>query len=172
MNLCTVSLSLSLRKYFYVMLNLGPREIRDQVYDEKQNTVTITVVCCSPEKIRDKLCCKGGKIIKNIEIKKPKSEEPDKKKKEEDKKTKPNGKQPDTPKPEPVVIPIPIGLVCCGGPCYEGYGRPPPPCSCGCGCGSSAGPCYDGHYRRPHDYVSRCDYYYFTEENPSACAIM
>ncbi|KAL3625008.1 hypothetical protein CASFOL_031676 [Castilleja foliolosa] len=46
-------------------------QVRDQIYDEKANTVTITVVCCSPEKIRDKLCCSGGKAIKSIEIKKP-----------------------------------------------------------------------------------------------------
>ncbi|GER51625.1 heavy metal transport/detoxification superfamily protein [Striga asiatica] len=46
-------------------------QIRDQVYDEKANTVTITVFCCNPEKIRDKLCCKGAKVIKSIEIKDP-----------------------------------------------------------------------------------------------------
>jgi hypothetical protein len=45
--------------------------------------VTITVVCCSPEKIRDKLCYKGGGSIKSIEIvdlPKPKAAEPEKKK--------------------------------------------------------------------------------------------
>ncbi|KAI7999803.1 Heavy metal-associated isoprenylated plant protein 6 [Camellia lanceoleosa] len=59
-------------------------EIQDQIYDEKQNTVTIVVVCCSPEKVYDKLCCKGGKTIKCIEIKEPpkpnppgKSQEPE-----------------------------------------------------------------------------------------------
>uniref|UniRef100_A0A803M1I8 Uncharacterized protein n=1 Tax=Chenopodium quinoa TaxID=63459 RepID=A0A803M1I8_CHEQI len=46
-------------------------QIRNQMFDEKNNTVTITVVCCSPEKIRDKLCCKAGKSIKSIEIKPP-----------------------------------------------------------------------------------------------------
>ncbi|KAL6546861.1 hypothetical protein OROMI_022582 [Orobanche minor] len=51
-------------------------QIRDQVYDEKANTVTITVVCCSPEKIRDKLCCKGAKVIKSIEIKEPPNPKP------------------------------------------------------------------------------------------------
>ncbi|GKV15241.1 hypothetical protein SLEP1_g26040 [Rubroshorea leprosula] len=35
-------------------------EIGDREYDEKANKVTIKVVSCSPEKIRDKLCCKGG----------------------------------------------------------------------------------------------------------------
>ncbi|KAK6269174.1 hypothetical protein QUC31_013334 [Theobroma cacao] len=58
-------------------------QIRDQVFNEKANTVTITVVCCSPEKIRDKICCKGGESIKSIEIKPPppppKPKEPEKK---------------------------------------------------------------------------------------------
>ena len=44
------------------------KEIQDQVYDEKNNTVRIKVVCCSPEKIRDKICCKGRGTIKSIEI--------------------------------------------------------------------------------------------------------
>ncbi|KAK2984223.1 hypothetical protein RJ640_010182 [Escallonia rubra] len=48
-----------------------PREIKDQVYDEKNNTVTIKVVCCSPENFRDELCRRGGKTIKSIEIVKP-----------------------------------------------------------------------------------------------------
>ncbi|XP_059309473.1 heavy metal-associated isoprenylated plant protein 6-like [Lycium ferocissimum] len=47
-------------------------QIRDQLYDEKANTVTITVVCCNPEKIRDKLCSKGCRVIKCIKIKRPK----------------------------------------------------------------------------------------------------
>ncbi|KAH0712229.1 hypothetical protein KY289_008188 [Solanum tuberosum] len=46
-------------------------QIRDQVYDEKGNTVTITVVCCNPKKLRDKLCSKGCGVIKSIEIKDP-----------------------------------------------------------------------------------------------------
>ncbi|KAI9196976.1 hypothetical protein LWI28_028693 [Acer negundo] len=46
-------------------------EIQDQVYDEKKNTVMIKVVCCNPEKIRDKICCKGRGTIKSIEILKP-----------------------------------------------------------------------------------------------------
>ncbi|GKV15207.1 hypothetical protein SLEP1_g26009 [Rubroshorea leprosula] len=46
-------------------------EIRDQEYDEKANKVTIKVVSCSPEKMRDKLCCKGCGCIKSIEIKEP-----------------------------------------------------------------------------------------------------
>ncbi|KAK2652708.1 hypothetical protein Ddye_012564 [Dipteronia dyeriana] len=46
-------------------------QIQDQAYDEKNNTVMIKVVCCSPEKIRDKICCKGRGTIKSIEILKP-----------------------------------------------------------------------------------------------------
>ncbi|MBA0565719.1 hypothetical protein Golob_010582, partial [Gossypium lobatum] len=45
--------------------------IRDQTFDEKANTVTISVVCCNPEKVRDKLRCKGGFSIESIEIKPP-----------------------------------------------------------------------------------------------------
>ncbi|KAK1553598.1 hypothetical protein Q3G72_000949 [Acer saccharum] len=46
-------------------------QIQDQVYDEKNNTVMIKVVCCSPEKIRDKISYKGRGSIKSIEISKP-----------------------------------------------------------------------------------------------------
>ncbi|OIV96056.1 hypothetical protein TanjilG_27160 [Lupinus angustifolius] len=85
-------------------------QIRDQTFDEKQNIVTITVVCCSPEKIRDKLCCKGGGSIKSIEIVEPpkaKPPEPEKKKekkevkfvepekKKEDEKPKPKSNEPE-----------------------------------------------------------------------------
>ncbi|KAB2007158.1 hypothetical protein ERO13_D10G007900v2 [Gossypium hirsutum] len=80
-------------------------QIRDQMYDEKANTVTITVVCCSPEKIRDKLCYKGGGSIKSIELKspaKPKEPEkkPDKPKEAEKKPEKPKEaeKKPEKPK--------------------------------------------------------------------------
>ncbi|XP_073055949.1 uncharacterized protein [Primulina eburnea] len=68
-------------------------QIRNQVYDEKRNTVTVTVVCCSPEKCRDKLFSKGGKVIKSIEIKEPaKPKEPEKKKETE------KPKEPEKPK--------------------------------------------------------------------------
>ncbi|KAD0631042.1 hypothetical protein E3N88_37268 [Mikania micrantha] len=50
--------------------------IRDQVFDEEKNKVMITVVCCDPEKMRDKLCCKGGKAIQSIEIPQPKPPPP------------------------------------------------------------------------------------------------
>ncbi|OMO76969.1 metal ion binding protein [Corchorus capsularis] len=82
-----------------------PSEIRDQVYDEKANTVTIIVVCCSPEKIMDKLCRKGGGSIKSIEIPpppKPKQPppQPEKPKEPEKKPEKPKEpeKKPDKPK--------------------------------------------------------------------------
>ncbi|KAE9594764.1 hypothetical protein Lal_00013335 [Lupinus albus] len=76
-------------------------QIRDQTFEEKQNIVTITVVCCSPEKIRDKLCCKGGGSIKSIEIvepPKPKPPEPEKKK--EVKFVEPEKKKEEEPKPK------------------------------------------------------------------------
>ncbi|GLT80227.1 hypothetical protein SLA2020_516790 [Shorea laevis] len=67
-------------------------QIQDQVYDEKANKVIIKVVCCSPEKIRDKLCCKGGGCIKRIEIKEPP-------------KPKPPAPAPEPPKPAPAPEP-------------------------------------------------------------------
>ncbi|PHT82358.1 hypothetical protein T459_15373 [Capsicum annuum] len=84
-------------------------QIRDQIYDEKANIVTISVLCCNPEKIRDKLCCKGGGVIKSIEIKEPiKPKEPEKPKvvekpKEPEKpKVVEKPKEPEKPKdPEP-----------------------------------------------------------------------
>ncbi|KAH6777243.1 Heavy metal transport/detoxification superfamily protein [Perilla frutescens var. hirtella] len=81
-------------------------QIRDQIYNEKANTVTITVVCCDPEKVRDKLCCKGAKVIKSIEIVEPPKPKPPEKPKEPEK-----PKQPEKPKePEKtniIVIPEP-----------------------------------------------------------------
>ncbi|XP_059664698.1 protein PYRICULARIA ORYZAE RESISTANCE 21-like [Cornus florida] len=152
-------------------------QIRDQVYDEKKNTVTITVICCSPEKIRDKLCCKGGKSIKSIEI-----EEPEKKK-DEPKKSSPSDQKavdklpkeaaanPNKPTPPPPAY-TPAGYwigVCCG-PCYEGIlplppppPPPPPPCY-----PPIIRPCYC--YGRPC-YMTGCDCSY-TVDNPLACTIM
>ncbi|KAK7303415.1 hypothetical protein RJT34_14321 [Clitoria ternatea] len=71
-------------------------QIRDQKYDEKESIVMIMVVCCSPEKIRDKLCYKGGGSIKSIEIvepPKPKAAEPEKKKEAEKPKAEPEKKK-------------------------------------------------------------------------------
>ncbi|GLU15826.1 hypothetical protein SLE2022_322860 [Rubroshorea leprosula] len=73
-----------------------------KVYNEKANTVTIKVVCCSPEKIRDKLCYKGGRAIKSIEIKEPekaKPKEPEKKP-EKPKEEKPADKPKEAEKPK------------------------------------------------------------------------
>ncbi|GKV48492.1 hypothetical protein SLEP1_g55302 [Rubroshorea leprosula] len=78
-------------------------EIRDQTYDEKANKVTIKVVCCSPEKIRDKLCSKGGGCIKSIEIKKPDEKKPPPPKPKPQRPSQP----PTTPKPKPKDEPTP-----------------------------------------------------------------
>ncbi|GKD24586.1 pyricularia oryzae resistance 21-like protein [Tanacetum coccineum] len=152
-------------------------QIRDQVFDVDKNEVTITVVCCDPEKLRDKLCCKGGGAIQSIEIvenKPPPAPDP----------------PPPKPKPKPSVVievhkphieikpsgehesPLPVSACCqeCyegrhGGPCHYvyGYGRPVPP-----------PPCYYYYgYVYPSNrpcYVSRCDY--FSEDNPQGCSIM
>nr|GEW85887.1 protein pyricularia oryzae resistance 21-like [Tanacetum cinerariifolium] len=89
-------------------------QIRDQVFDVDNNKVTIAVVCCDPEKLRDKLCCKESPKEKPPKLKKkPKSPPPESKKTE----------------PDPPVS------ACCqecyegrnGGPCHHGYGRPVSP---------------------------------------------
>ncbi|CAK9182216.1 unnamed protein product [Ilex paraguariensis] len=175
-------------------------QIRDQTYDEKHNTVTIKVVCCSPEKIRDKLCCKGGKTIKSIDILPPLKPKPPEKPKETEK-PKPPEKPKETPKetpkgprspkrdtkeppkapaplkPHPPPMPEPVSAypirICCG-PCSEG--RDGGPCYHGYGVPPPPppGPCYDGYgYYGGYGrgYCgSRGDC--FSDENPSACTIM
>ncbi|TKY68386.1 Agglutinin receptor [Spatholobus suberectus] len=152
-------------------------QIRDQVYDEKNNIVTIKVVCCNPEKLRDKLCYKGCGAIKSIEIVEPPKPEPEPEKKKErpkkqedpqepDKPTEPTQKHedpqdPDKPnepeksprlpaplKPEP---PPPV-LVC---PPHPG----PPPmavpigvCCVPCYEGRPGGPCFHGYGGPPPCY--------------------
>ncbi|KAI7979210.1 hypothetical protein LOK49_Contig449G00005 [Camellia lanceoleosa] len=39
-------------------------QVRNQVYDEKNNTVTITIKCCRPGKICEKLLLEGKRDIK------------------------------------------------------------------------------------------------------------
>ena len=136
-------------------------EIRDQVFDVDKNKVIITVVCCDPERLRDKLCCKGGRDILSIEI--------------VEKKTTRTPTQTSTTTPPVTTTTTPTQRkhvsVCCqecyegrdGGPCHYGYGRPVPP-----------PPCYDYYgYQYPPNrpcYVSRCDC--FNEDNPQGCSIM
>ncbi|KAI3434159.1 uncharacterized protein J3R85_006804 [Psidium guajava] len=177
-------------------------QIRDQKYDEKQNTVLITVVCCSPEKIRQKIICKGGKKLQSVEIL------PEKKQEKPQQPT-PTTDKPQDPSPPPKKEPKPVacyplvpvypmvGVCCCppwygGGPCYCGQ-RWPVMCSDGCGrpaheCqGRNRGSCpglgrlvmCDDGCGRP---AGECQggsrgYYvcrcdYFSEENATACTIM
>nr|GMD88556.1 pollen-specific leucine-rich repeat extensin-like protein 1 [Ipomoea batatas] len=78
-------------------------QIKDRKFDEKANKVFITVVCCSPEKIRDKLCCKGCGVIKSIEIVEPPKPRAAEKPKEPEKPKPPpeKPKEPEKPKPPP-----------------------------------------------------------------------
>ncbi|GFZ03335.1 heavy metal transport/detoxification superfamily protein [Actinidia rufa] len=93
-------------------------EIRNQVYDEKANTVTITVVCCNPEKIRDKLYCKCGKAITSIEINPHPHPPPPSKPKV----------TPESPKPPPPPPPPPSHEC----KCKPAKPPPPPPHECKC----------------------------------------
>ncbi|KAL4628098.1 hypothetical protein ACB092_05G212200 [Castanea dentata] len=88
-------------------------QVQDQQYKEKENLVVIKVVCCSPEKIKQKIICKGGDIIKSIEIKETemKTKPPDEKEKPPKEDTEPVSKPP----VEPVCVPVrPVGFgTCC-----------------------------------------------------------
>ncbi|KAL3740927.1 hypothetical protein ACJRO7_022106 [Eucalyptus globulus] len=136
----------------------GIPQIRDRTYDEKENTVSITVVCCSPEKIKQKIICKGGKTVLSVEIlpdkdtKKPKKvrfdlppEEtakqpapapmpalPQKAPKPAPQKALQQVPVPPPPKAPKLVMGYPPGYptvgVCCCPPCYGGYGGGP--CYC------------------------------------------
>lgn len=84
---------------------MGTREIRDQVYDEKQNKVQINVISCCPERILEKIACKGGKTVEGIEIvpeKKKEGEKPKEgEKKKEGDKPKEGEKKKDAPADKP-----------------------------------------------------------------------
>lgn len=75
-------------------------QIGDRVYDYKLNAVFITVVCCSPEKIRDKIICKGRDTVLGVEILPDKKPEPEKAK-EPVKKPEPEKPKEPEKKPEP-----------------------------------------------------------------------
>ncbi|KAK4263511.1 hypothetical protein QN277_028910 [Acacia crassicarpa] len=159
-------------------------QIRDQLFDVKKNIVIIKVVCCNPEKIRDELCCKGCGCIRSIEIPPP-PPPPPLPPPPPPPPTPPPPPPPPLPPPPPVPPPppppprpgiccVPIRICCVpcsegrpGGPCFDGYCRPPP--------------CYQGYYfaRPVYDsysggrpcYVSRCDQY-CNEDNATGCTIM
>ncbi|XP_073048041.1 uncharacterized protein [Primulina eburnea] len=160
-------------------------QIRNQVYDEKLNTVTVTVVCCSPEKIRDKLSSRGGKVIESIEIKElanpEKKKKPDKKEagmpkvvvvepenpkpavvKPVKPKEAPKAKNPEpaakpAPPPEPATgIPPVLPPMAYYGPSYDGFGGGVPWYS-GYGVPTPPQPSYnvDYGYGYPNQYGSR-----------------
>ncbi|KDP35497.1 hypothetical protein JCGZ_08935 [Jatropha curcas] len=100
-------------------------QIENQVIDEKAKTVTVTVVCCSPEKIKKKILRMGGASVECIEIlpKQPPPPPPPKESvKTKDQKDKTQKHEPNQARD------------CCqecsegrhGGPCFEVYRRLPP----------------------------------------------
>ncbi|KAL3521822.1 hypothetical protein ACH5RR_014656 [Cinchona calisaya] len=111
------------------------------------------ILCKFPQKIRDKLCRKGGKVIKSIEIVVPPP---------------PRKDTPQKPGPTPTVAAYLIPVGCCCVPCSEGYGGRP--CYCGYGRPVPPPPCYDHYCCWYRWYGIRCDC--FSEENASACTIM
>ncbi|CAH1420320.1 unnamed protein product [Lactuca virosa] len=151
-------------------------EIRDQEYEVYNNKVKIIVVCVSPEKIRDKLCYKGGNSIQKIEViaEKLKDQKPADKPKEKGDHAPPVVKKPDS-KPEmarmaggyppPNYHVVGYGCECHGG----GYVVPPQPPGYGYGYGSGYGHVrgydhgYNGNASRDH---------YYSEENAQGCSVM
>ncbi|CAN8321394.1 unnamed protein product [Cochlearia groenlandica] len=70
-------------------------QIKDELFDEKSNTIIIKVVCYDPEKLMNKLCYKGDGSIKSIVILEPPKP--------------PQAQQSQKPK-EPVPVPLPVPL--------------------------------------------------------------
>ncbi|GMY36640.1 protein PYRICULARIA ORYZAE RESISTANCE 21 isoform X2 [Fagus crenata] len=129
-------------------------EIQDQVFKEKENLVLITVVCCCPEKLKQKIISKGGGTITCIEIKEPekpqkpepvKPQKPEPVKNPKEKVSKPDD-QSKKPPPKPVPVPATVPACPIPIPCHCGHCRPlalpkvpvpaypipvPIPCHCG-----------------------------------------
>lgn len=144
-----------------IMGTLTRSAIKEWAYNEKEHTVVIKVVCCSPEKIRQKLIRKGGHTIKSIEIIKP---------------VVPKVVKPpptDTPKKPPVteyppcvyLYPFPFGVPVCCNRCLEVRG-----CGGGGGCGCHSTSNSECHCDRSYAYCC-CEIYTYNEP-PSVCAIM
>ena len=144
--------------------------------------VRVTVVCCSPEKMRDKLCYKGGGSIRSIEIvepPKPKAE-PEKKKegeKPKGKTTKPQEEPPSTggavdpPPVQPAVVfaePMPVSVLAYPAPAHPVglfyYGGPGGPT------GFYGRPIYDSYGGGGPSYVRGHDQNPWEEEE-SGCTI-
>ncbi|KFK35881.1 hypothetical protein AALP_AA4G048900 [Arabis alpina] len=113
-------------------------QIRDQLFDEKTNTIIIKVVCYDPERLMNKLCYKGDGSIKSIVILEPPKPpqvqaQPSQKPKEPEKAPTPTPVQVQlqapapAPAPAPQMMPMSQAYHC--GPYYEAqqyqyYGRP------------------------------------------------
>ncbi|KAK3433577.1 hypothetical protein EUGRSUZ_D01467 [Eucalyptus grandis] len=165
-------------------------EIRDQIYDEKQNRVLISVVSCCPERILEKIASKGGKTVESIGIVPEKKPEKKDDKKDGDKKVegkketpKPQKQQPkegSSPEEQPKKVKVQkhIAEPVSGYPTiYPSgmYNQPPQPYYQGYG----AVPYYHGvpAYYSESSYgvnrgynTNRADY--FSEENPESCRVM
>lgn len=140
-----------------IMGTLTGSAIKEWAYNEKEHTVVIKVVCCSPEKIRQKLIRKGGDNIQSIEIIDPVPPPP----------PEPPRKPPVTGYPPCVLYPFPLGEPVCCNQCFEVRGDGG---GCGCGCGSHSTSISACRCGRSYAYCS-CEIYTYNEP-PSLCAIM
>ncbi|XP_038995688.1 protein PYRICULARIA ORYZAE RESISTANCE 21-like [Hibiscus syriacus] len=157
----------------------------------------IKVICCDPEKLRDKLCCKGSGSVKSIEIKPPPKPPvpapapvPTSKLKPAPIPT-PKPTPAPTPMPAPIPIPVPAPIPtlktpepyplppiayppmgCCCTECYHGIGGWP--CYYGGPPPALPYPCYVTYCRPVYDNWTSGGYnsYCYCDKNPQGCSIM
>ncbi|CAA7048458.1 unnamed protein product [Microthlaspi erraticum] len=137
-----------------------PQEIRDELFDEKSNTIIIKVVCYDPERFMNKLCSKGDGSIKSIVILEPPKPpqvqaQASQKPKEPEKPPAPAPAPARPPAPTPQMMPMSHAYHC--GPYYEAqqfsyYGRP----------------IYDSWGGGPHPHSHYCH----EVSNQQSCSIM
>ncbi|KAK0601347.1 hypothetical protein LWI29_023387 [Acer saccharum] len=153
-------------------------QIQDQVYNEKNNTVKIKVVCCSPENIRDEICYKGRGTIKSIEMKKVTFDLQKQTAPAPAPELEPEPAQAPAPAPKQAPAPalalayspgpVPIGFYCTE--CSERRGGGPVR-YCDGYCGRPVYDSWGGGGNRPY-YGSHYSEYYFNEDNSQGCTIM
>ncbi|XP_042485148.1 protein PYRICULARIA ORYZAE RESISTANCE 21-like isoform X3 [Macadamia integrifolia] len=164
-------------------------QIQEEIYDEKNNTVTISGPFC-PRKLAKKLCCKAGNAIKCINIveKKPPPPPPPPPPPlgpPPPPPRRPPTRPPSLPSPRPtpvvvveVVVEVPPPQSNSAPPRRSLKSAPPAPYEYGEGpCGQSYGgapqPWYDGCGRSPPQWYSGYGSpSYFSEEDPNSCIIM
>lgn len=132
----------------------------------------ITVVCCSPERVRDKLCYKGGSSIQKVDIVPDKPKEPAAKPKPKEPE-KPKGEEkPEKSDPSPELEVAKMTFE----PPVQGYPQMYPQSYHVVGYGYNGYSVPHGMPVAPHGPPQYCGFNgcndYFSEENPEGCTLM